>query len=41
MIYIVKTSKKVVKAFSTREQANDYIKANIGKNDYSIKELDF
>lgn len=41
MMYIVKTAKKVVKAFSTKEQANDYIKAHTGKNDYTIKEFDF
>lgn len=41
MIYIVKTAKKVVKAFSTREEANDYIKAHTGKNDYIVKELSF
>lgn len=41
MIYIVKTAKKAVKAFSTRKKANDYIMAHTGKNDYIIEEVDF
>lgn len=40
MIYLVKTSKKVVKAFGTLGESKSYVSTHSGRS-YSIQSLDF